>query len=275
MNSNSNEGSYRLNDAAMLDRERTRLPQQAELLVDFEFPTLVEHGLVRGSRVLDLGCGDGSFVAALSRRLAQCTWFGIDRNKALLEDAKWRSPSLSTLCGDVTNPQTIRSALREWRPDVVLCRFLFQHLTLIASTSMLEAIFAELNWPATVIIVDVDDSTVSTTPSCPELIELVKHAGKLQSGAGGNRYRGKGLMASLNSVGFAGCAETCVEIRSSQTGLHRWWTTLGPIWTGRGTKNEQPLSSLACRVDNWVRLAESHGFEAVLGVYIASGHSHP
>lgn len=53
------------------------------------FDALVDHGDLRGRRVLDVGCGTGTLAAALAERASARVW-GIEPSEAMLEVARGR-----------------------------------------------------------------------------------------------------------------------------------------------------------------------------------------
>jgi ubiquinone/menaquinone biosynthesis C-methylase UbiE len=55
------------------------------------FDALVEHGDLRGRRVLDVGCGTGALAAALAERAGARVW-GVDPSERMLEVARSRVP---------------------------------------------------------------------------------------------------------------------------------------------------------------------------------------
>lgn len=65
-------------------------------------------GSVSPSRVVDLGCGDGSLTATLAARWPSASVLGVDSSEAMLADAApWKTDRLSFVLGQI----------QYWRPD--------------------------------------------------------------------------------------------------------------------------------------------------------------
>ncbi len=77
----------------------------------------------RGSRVLDVGCGRGTFAAALRRRLG-CHVTGLERDPAYADDARDRCDDL--LVGDAA--ELLTRPVLEARFDVVIAADVLEHL---------------------------------------------------------------------------------------------------------------------------------------------------
>lgn len=60
--------------------------------------SFIRQHVVKGSRVLDLGCGDGSLLASLRPQLG----VGIDISQELIDEGSRRFPELKLICGDIT-----------------------------------------------------------------------------------------------------------------------------------------------------------------------------
>ncbi len=65
-------------------------------------------GLARGSRVLDIGCGNGASAEVLSREL-ECQVVGLDLSPKMIADGRQRirDPRIRLEVGDAVNPQAI------------------------------------------------------------------------------------------------------------------------------------------------------------------------
>src|SRR5438045_6198737 len=76
-------------DGAVSETERRRLEQQAEVYSRLAGWTLDALGLAPGHRVLEVGCGGGSLLAAAAARVGPTgRVVGIDRDPRLVEAAK-------------------------------------------------------------------------------------------------------------------------------------------------------------------------------------------
>ena len=67
----------------------------------FRFEKLIEIGDLRGSRVLDLGCGIGDFYPFLLKRFDEIDYTGIEIVPDLVDNAAKKYPNANFLCCDI------------------------------------------------------------------------------------------------------------------------------------------------------------------------------
>ena len=112
-------------DGAVSEAEQQRLEQQAEVYSRLAGSTLDALGLAPGHRVLEVGCGGGSLLAAAAARVGPTgRVVGIDRDPRLVEAAKTRVAHLPWV--DVVQADAIGYAA-DISFDAVHCRLVLMH----------------------------------------------------------------------------------------------------------------------------------------------------
>ena len=117
--------------------------------------------------VLELGCGTGTIVAAIGRKLSMrhgsaSRAVGVDRSTKMLEWAQTRNPNIEWLHGDMTRPP-VRGPF-----DLVVCAF--NTLQMLESDVEVVRTFEasrELLGPNGLLVFDLYNASFSETPSVP------------------------------------------------------------------------------------------------------------
>lgn len=76
-------------------------------------------------RVIDIGCGDGTFTSELASRLPKISFVGFDPAEKAVESAKTRFTNCTFLVGDILNPETFPDATY----DLAIIRGVIHHLS--------------------------------------------------------------------------------------------------------------------------------------------------
>jgi 2-polyprenyl-6-hydroxyphenyl methylase/3-demethylubiquinone-9 3-methyltransferase len=113
-----------LHELRMPQGDSTFIEGPREIHAHIARPVILQLGAAGAYQVLDLGCGNGWFTAALERCGFQVT--GVDASVAMLEQARLSHPSLQLLTQDINAP--LRPELRR-RYDAVVAIDVIDHLT--------------------------------------------------------------------------------------------------------------------------------------------------
>lgn len=104
------------------DEEAARLDKQSTLFVEQDLPILQRFGLTKGMHVLDVGCGAGAVTLEIAKFVFPGQVLGIDRDEALIEQAKKRAVLTNTNVRFVVD-DILATKLSENSFDFVYCRF--------------------------------------------------------------------------------------------------------------------------------------------------------
>ncbi|HTO95665.1 MAG TPA: methyltransferase [Myxococcales bacterium] len=200
------------------------------MLFPFEREALAQHGIARGRTLLDLGCGQGSFLALIAEAFPGLRCVGVDRHQELLEEARARPGIAAVASCDLANPQALLRVLREHRPDSVLCRFVLQHMSPAEGHSLLMTLAEHVSrHPLQVVLADVDGTSSFFDPPSALLAEAREGLGQLQARLGGDRKIGARLPLLLQEAGFDGVETSRVRISSDALGFASWWAAFGSL----------------------------------------------
>jgi SAM-dependent methyltransferase len=229
----SRSRSYLLEQPQQRAAEAKRLDLQARVLFPLERGSLLEHGLAPGQLVLDLGCGQGTFLSLVSQSFPGMRCVGLDRHPALLAEARTRPGIAAVAACDLADPPALLRELERHRPDAVLCRFVLQHMTPDERRSMLRTIAGHASrQPVRVILVDVDASSSFFDPPSVLLAEARQALSELQARAGGDRNIGAYLAEHLGEAGFTDVRTSRVCATSDAMGFAAWWEAFGTVLCG-------------------------------------------
>jgi SAM-dependent methyltransferase len=175
--------------------ELRRLQQQAALSFDEEFAVFTSRGLRDGSRVLEVGCGPGYFLAALGRALPGASLCGVDVDPELIQIAA------ATLgdrrCDLAVCDPGLESVKGQF--DFVLCRYVLQH---VADPQAFLTSAAGLLAPGGTLSVVETDAELwgAATPSQPQFARLYEQLERHQRQQGGDRRLGRRLVPMLSRL---------------------------------------------------------------------------
>lgn len=218
--SQENFGSYAFGTFTANEEENERLRRQASIAWQMEREVLLQAGVKKDSRVLDLACGQGvtSFQMANDIVGAGGEVHGVELNDLLLRQAQdlvkeyKGEVKLHYSKGDVYNLADIE----ENAYDFAYARFLFQHLD--DPQKAFAAIKRCLKPGGRLIIADVDDAMFTMYPEPECLKELINNAVKYQKEHGGDRLIGRKLAQMYKEAGFKNINSNVVMINSDQIG---------------------------------------------------------
>lgn len=219
-------GSY--DPAAMpggLDGEVARLEHQAALAWPEERRLLAELGLggpALPGRVLELGCGPGSFTARLAELVPADRLTGVDHDPALLARARARVPGASFGEGSATALPFPDASF-----DAAVTRLVLQHLPDPAAAV---AELARVVRPGGLVAaIDVDGGLWGVAePFSPELAAAQGKVWRAQRGRGGDRMIGRRLYRLLAGAGLQQVALRPYAYHSDELGLAAFEPVLSP-----------------------------------------------
>lgn len=261
--------SYLLDDDGAETSEAGRLDQRARAMFALEAPALAEHGLRPGQTIVDLGCGQGTYLGLVADAFAGSRCVGLDRNEKLLARAAGVPGVAATAACDLANRQALLGALGRQQPDAVYSRFVFQHMNDAERAAVLGALReAAGSRPLRVILIDVDSASGYFEPDSPLLTEARTQLAAQQARAGGNRFIGSRLEALLAAAGFRDLRATRVSVDSDRLGFAAWWAAFGPVLCD--SLHHRPSAREAML--EWGRdPGTAKGFRAGFELFFASG----
>ena len=222
--------SYLLEDPRHRRAEAARLDRQARLLFPLEREALGEHGVAPGQTVVDLGCGQGTFLSLIAAAFGGTRCIGLDRNAHLLALAAARPGIAAVAECDLADREQLLRELGRHDPDVVLCRFVLQHMSPAERAAMLRALAEHgARRPLRVVLADVDGASSFVDPPSRLLQEAREGLTKLQERNGGDRRIGGRLAELLQEAGFHRIRTSRVRVSSDAVGFAAFWDSFGSL----------------------------------------------
>lgn len=193
------------------EAELRRLRQQAELSFEEELAVFTSRGLRDGSRVLEVGCGPGYFLAALGRALPGAALHGVDVDAELIRIAAAtlgeRECELAVCAPDLEGVAG--------QYDFVLCRFVLQHVA--DPQAFLERAAGLVAPGGTVSVVETDaEIWGAATPSQPQFARLYEQLERHQRQQGGDRLLGRRLVPMLSRLGLG---DVTLDVACAHSGI--------------------------------------------------------
>jgi SAM-dependent methyltransferase len=222
--------SYLLADEGQRAAEAGRLDRQARLLFPLERGALADHGLEAGHTVIDLGCGQGTYLQLIAESFANTRCVGLDRHPGLLGDARARPGVVAVAQCDLAERAALLRELDRFLPDLVLCRFVLQHMRPAEGSAMLSTLAKHASKrPVRAVLADVDAASSFFEPPSSLLSEAHQGLEALQSRSGGDRRIGARLPDLLRAAGFENPRSSRVLVDSRATGFGAWWSAFGSL----------------------------------------------
>lgn len=245
--------SYLLAEAVGFDREIDRLRWQAQILFSSEWDGLKSLGFRPPRRILELGCGNGQYLAQWQKAYLDAQVAGADRHNGLLTLARTELPHAQFFLQDLLNFDELSIAFEIIQPDTVILRFVLQHL----SVSECERLLAFLKNRKSktsfqLILIEPDDSAIEFSPPCAELKKAIEGVMQKQFANGGDRTRGHQLVQLTQNAGFLSVAERIIDIGAEAIGWQGVRSILVPLWK-QGVKDELMFQP----IERWVGAAEA------------------
>jgi hypothetical protein len=218
--------SYRSVDVS----EAERLGRQARTLFPLEHRALVEHGLAAGQTLLDLGCGQGTFLGLVAEAFAGSRCIGLDRSGPLLVAARDERGVAEVVQCDLDDRGRLLTELERIGPQSVLCRFVLQHMTTREREALLSALAEHsARHPLRVVLADVDSDSSFFEPASLLLTEAKEELNALQARLGGDRRIGVRMAELLRETGFSDIRSSRVRVDSALMGFPSFWAAFGQV----------------------------------------------
>ena len=246
--------------------ELVRLEQQAELTFDVELAKLAEAGVRDGARVLDLGCGSGAFTRRLRAALPLSVVTGADIDPRML--ARVAAPTvLIDQAADAAVP-----AVADGSVDVVVVRYVAQHLDTEGRARLWRRAFAALAPEGLLIVIDVDDADWGTvTPLAPGLSAVFRQIAASQSQRGGDRFVVRALAGELNAAGFGEVTPRIGVLSSDDRLMDDFAVHLGPArYLGQVVDGVVSIDDLAAIAGAWETVRRDPAARVELHVHVIS-----
>ena len=197
------------------------LVAQTESLGMVELP-IVEDLLKkhRCRTVLDIGCGEGSFLLQLARRLKGADFLGIDHNELAVEDARQK------LRGRSRRNVTFQTAFFDpgfdrTKYDAIMTRYTLQHSS--GPQAFVKAVFDRLNKKGIFLSLESLDAYTDCHEQDPVWERFRTSVAAIHKRAGSNDNIGKSLGLLLRGAGFRDiqvrvvlCSPSTVGVESFQ-----------------------------------------------------------
>jgi len=229
------------------------------VVADAEEQALVDLGLPALGRLLDLGCGPGAVAARIGARRPGLGIFGVDRDLAVLAQARRRVTALRADAADLPFASTSF--------DAVHARLVLRHLADPARA--LAEMHRVLRPGGRVVVSDSDDGALVLHP-CPDEIARAlraKHEGARRRGA--DPLIGRRLVALVGAAGFSGVVARTQVIDTGSVGRAAFAQVVlaplaGAIDADLMTRDEQAAAARVIR--GWADDASAFGMTTVVGV---------
>ena len=162
----------------MLNSLDTFVENHLNLQVRISYPDhkdfLLRHGLAQCHRVLDVGTGNGTFVARLAEDYPDIEFVGIDKRKPCVESCKKiTAKNFQAFHVDMFSRTTTFDFSQY---DGILMRYFLLHVD--NAQKILELFKNKCKKPSQFWVIDLDWSQITCTPAHPtfdKLLNLVKH----------------------------------------------------------------------------------------------------
>lgn len=220
--------SYDLNNCQRLSIEKDRLTIQAKILFPIENEYLKLNHLPNNAKILDLGCGNGSYLFQIKQNFPLFSTLGAEKNDTLIQIAR-DNFQVECVKFDILECKKLENIIDEFDPDCVLIRFVLQHLSRSQILDLLSVIHYSKKQSCCVCVIDTDDQRISIQDSDVDVDYVLKRKAFQQSNRGGDRYIGSKLEGIFKETGFRIESNSNIQIRSSVVGIKPWMEVFEPI----------------------------------------------
>jgi SAM-dependent methyltransferase len=204
------------------------LTLQVDLFVRAEIAAFRRSAAWRAAgSVLEAGCGNGRYLAALSRAFPGKRYLGIDRSEGLIELAgAYRSARRRFQVVDFLDGAGAGSF------DAVIMRFVVQHLSDLGA--LLDRTAAYLRPGGSLFVIEPDVSNSANTPATPKFDAMLAEFARVAAGRGRLRVQLAQLPALIGEIpGWEAVRDEAISVESrgpfagtDLLRLYRSWTDL-------------------------------------------------
>lgn len=173
-------------------REVARLEKQARFCAPFILDTFEAKP---GERVLDLATGVGAMAAQLRQRFPGIQLVGLELSESQLAAARENHPEIDYVQGDAAHMPFADASF-----DKVHCSWLLEHVP--NPLAILREVRRVLVPGGVAHFIEVDNATLATHPSFPELETAWAKLNERQQSAGGDPFVGQKLKRLFEEAGF-------------------------------------------------------------------------
>jgi len=265
--------SYLLTDPTVLRVESERLKSQAAVLFELEFDALKKHNITHPNTIIDFGCGNGSYLSLLQKKYSNSKLIGLDRNSKLLLQATNLFPNGDFQQTDITNPRDVRKIIRDTNPDLLVARYVAQHLSKVEVTKFVSAVASEKRPGRRLVLIDPDDSSTEFFPSNLQLVEMLNRKMNQQKSLGGDRTVGSKFRDILNSAGFTNIIQTKLELTKDLISIETFETIFWPVlYSGMPKNLTEAESSIIETARIWFENARTNNeYNIKYTIFLVSG----
>ena len=193
---------------------------QTESLGQVEAPNVVSLLKTRPRRsVLDIGCGEGSFLLKIASAIRSARFLGIDQNELAIRDAlrimkrkSMRNVTLETAFFD--------STFRQTRFDAIMTRYTVQHSS--KPEEFVKSARDRLKRKGTFIAVESLDDYMDCHVRDPVWVEFRSRLDTIHKRVGSNNNMGKSIGLLLRRAGFRDVRVQVVLCSPSTVGWQRF-----------------------------------------------------
>jgi ubiquinone/menaquinone biosynthesis C-methylase UbiE len=208
-----------------LAAELDRLQAQARLSWRAECRRLAQLQIPSDASLLELGCGPGFVTELLHELLPNGTITALDHDAALLDQARTRIGANKAIT--FVRAEAAATGLPGASFDVVLSRYLFQHLS--DPMPVAQEALRVLRPGGLHVIVDIDDGLWGVAePSFPKLRAIHAQAAALQTVKGRDRHVGRHIWPILRRAGYVDLDLDVFCYHSCELGLDAFHPQLDP-----------------------------------------------
>jgi ubiquinone/menaquinone biosynthesis C-methylase UbiE len=199
---------------------KTVLIAQTESLGMAEMP-IVEDLLKkhRCRTVLDIGCGEGSFLVRLARKLMGTHFLGIDHSQLAIDDARRKCRRLSSRNVEVKTA-FFDSGFDRTEYGAIMTRYTLQHCS--EPRAFVKAVFKRLRKKGIVLSLESLDAYTDCQEQDPVWERFRTSVAAIHKRVGSNDNIGKSLGSLLKAAGFRDIQVRVVLCSPSTVGVERF-----------------------------------------------------
>lgn len=200
-------------DLAELVEDQLNLQVKMQFKHHHQF--MMSHGLADCQSMMDIGTGNGAFMAALAKEHPAISFIGIDDKDHMVNRAtKCDLPNIKCLIGDVNRPKSIPEINTV---DGVLMRYVLLHLN--DASSVINKLYDAMKPGARLWIVDLDLEHYECRPK-NEAFELIKDLVRQFCNVHGKDCNiGSKLVGMLKDAGFKSIGQEFEPLNTDQVDM--------------------------------------------------------
>ena len=239
--------------------ELKRLQQQAAILAGAEEAALQALGLPGRGRILDVGCGPGFVAARIVKARPGLQLLGLDRDPAVLEEARRVIPVLEGSAEKLPFPTG--------QFDCVYARLVLRHLR--HPETALDEMFRVLRPGGRAIVIDSDDGALVLHPRPADFERALQAREKTFQRRGADPFIGRRLPALFGAAGFVDLAVRSLVVDSVSVGLTPFARiVLTPVADAIDADllDAAGVAAAAAAIEGWTRNPAAFGLTTVVAL---------